>query len=132
MINYVHSGRSGGGMSPVFGGSEPTPSPAGPDLPTRYQGLSALQVNVGQVRDFLAALDAKQQCRARLRGWQRFLAGAGDDNAKVPREGIAGRELDATQRQALLERFVGNLHEEHAQVAMGEVEKQDVFRSIMS
>lgn len=66
------------------------------------------------------------------RGWQRFLAGAGDDNAKVPREGIAGREFDATQRQALLERFVGNLHEGHVQVAMDEVEKQDVFRSITS
>lgn len=48
-----------GVMSPVFGGSEPTPSPAGPDLPACYQGLSALQVNAGPARDFLAALDAK-------------------------------------------------------------------------
>lgn len=56
-------------MSPVFWGSEPVRSPAGLDLPARYQGLSVLQVEAGQARDLLASLDAKQQRRARLRGW---------------------------------------------------------------
>lgn len=108
-------------MSPTFWGSEPMYSPPDAALPPRYQGLSVLQVERSGAKDFLASLNPEQAKKVRLRGWQSFISGAGNDNAKVPQEGIRGNELQGSQRQALaalIENFVGNLREGHADIAM--------------
>ncbi|WP_246882975.1 DUF3500 domain-containing protein [Pseudomonas chlororaphis] len=52
------------------------------------------------------------------------MSGAGNNNVKVPQEGIRGNELQGSQRHALtalFENFVDNLREGHANIAMDEI-----------
>ncbi|MSU23222.1 MAG: DUF3500 domain-containing protein [Opitutus sp.] len=109
-------------MSPVFVGSEPVVAPSG-----KYQGLTILQEEQNRGRDLLLALDAGQRKQAVLEAAKpgnNNQAEGFKDNVVIPSAGLRAAELNAAQRQQLLDLialYVANMDDGHAKVRMSEV-----------
>src|SRR5690606_30829848 len=89
-------------MSPTFWGSEPTRTPAGMALPADYQGLVVLEREREHAHAFIQSLTSAQRETAQRNGRAGIMAGAGNDNASIPRAGLPGRDLTDAQRNLLL------------------------------
>jgi len=109
-------------MTPTFMGSEPIAATSG-----KYEGTAILELEQSLALDFMQSLDPAQQTRAilsRTKGRGENQAEMLRDNAVVGYEGIPVTALNQTQRSHLLdlvEAYVGNMNEGHAQVKMDEV-----------
>lgn len=105
-------------MSPMFMGAEPVSS----------GDRAALQDEQDRGRAMLQSLSDAQRQMAVIGAPgddQEIVAGESGDNAILENVGIPASLMDAEQRSsllALIERYVGNLREEHAAVKMAEVE----------
>ncbi len=111
-------------MTPLFLGSEPVIATSG-----KYKGTVILQREHAAGLEFLLALPPAARERAvlsptkttnhnRTESWQ--------DNAIIPYEGIAARDLPAPARQQLLDLialYIGNMDSGHARVKMEEVRR---------
>jgi hypothetical protein len=108
--------------TPFFAGSEPVSARLG-----KYQGVSILQKEATQALAFINALDESRRGKAVLRFSKTGddnLTEAWKDNALIDYAGIPAMELtDAQLRQLveLIELYVGNMDDGHAQVKMKEV-----------
>ena len=111
-------------MSPVFVGSEPVHATSG-----KFKGTIVLQDEQNKGLEAVQALTQEQRKRAILSGVKEgnnALTQAYKDNVDLEYAGIAAAELDERQRALLLaviEQYVGNMDDGHAQVKMSEVAK---------
>ena len=109
-------------MSPVFVGSEPVVARSG-----KYKGIAILQDEQNRGLAMLRSLDEGQRKKAVIEAnktGNNNLTEAFKDNVVLDYAGIAGAELNAAQRQNLLqviELFVANMDDGHAKVKMDEV-----------
>ena len=109
-------------MSPNFWGSEPVRVPEG-----RYAGVAVLQEEQDIGVRFMESLRADQRRMATVetdKTQNNQLAAAFRDNVLVEEAGIRGDQLDATQRELLMDVigvWVGHMREEHAGVQMQEM-----------
>jgi hypothetical protein len=109
-------------MTPTFMGSEPVAAESG-----RYAGTAVLQEEQDAGLAFMQSLDAARRRRATLdvqKTGSNALAQAFRDNLVLDYAGIRATELDALQREGLLDVirvFVENMAEGHARVRMDEV-----------
>jgi hypothetical protein len=109
-------------MSPQFWGAEPVYITEG-----ALAGLSVLQdeQNIGLA--FMESLRPDQRQRALISAEKtrnNVLAAAFRDNIEVPYEGIRATELDAAQREKLIDVFevyAGHMQEGHARIRMEEI-----------
>jgi hypothetical protein len=112
-------------MSPVFFGSEPVIARSG-----KYQGVTILQEEQNRGLAFLRTLSPAQRQEAVLdsrKTGNNNQAEGFKDNAVIPYAGVAAKQLDRAQRDALLaliELYVGNMDDGHAPVKMEEVRAQ--------
>jgi Protein of unknown function (DUF3500) len=117
VINYFVLGEQVV-MSPVFMGAEPAAS----------GDTAVLQDEQDQGRAMLQSLSEAQRQMAIIgapEDGQEIVAGESSDNAILENVGIPAALMDREQRStllALIERYVGNLREEHAAIKMAEVE----------
>ncbi len=106
-------------MSPVFLGSGPAPDGrAAAALTDAEERGRALLASLSEGQRQMAGIEAAQDGSG-------IVAGAFKDNAVVENVGIPASLMDDEQRAALLgliEFYVGNLREEHAEVQMAQVE----------
>ena len=109
-------------MTPTFMGSEPVRAEAG-----KFRGTVVLQDEQNKSLRLLTALDAAQRAKAAIRpakGRGDSLAAAYRDNLLLDYAGIVATELDARQREQLLDlvsEYVNNAPEGHARLRMAEV-----------
>jgi hypothetical protein len=109
-------------MTPTFMGSEPVIAEEGP-----YAGTEALQEEQSEALAFMATLTEAQQAVAVLdsvKTGNNALAQAFQDNLVLDYAGLRATELDAAQREGLLDLialYVGNMAEGHARIRMEEV-----------
>jgi Protein of unknown function (DUF3500) len=110
-------------MSPAFFGSEPVKAESG-----KYAGTEVLQAEQEGGLALLRGLTAAQRKMAVIgvsKDGNNNLAEAFRDNIELDNVGLPGVLLDREQRTQLLlliERYVGNLRDDHAEVKMSEVE----------
>jgi hypothetical protein len=110
-------------MSPAFFGSEPVSAESG-----KYAGTEVLQAEQDGGLALLRRLTAAQRKMAIIgvsKDGNNNLAEAFRDNIELDNVGLPGTLLDREQRKALLgliELYVGNLRDGHAEVKMSEVE----------
>lgn len=111
-------------MSPVFIGSEPVHATSG-----KFAGTIVLQDEQNVALKFMQSLSPQQQEQALLtaaKTGNNAVAQAYKDNINLEYAGLVGADLNESQQQQLLslvELFVGNLRDDHAQVKMTEVKK---------
>jgi hypothetical protein len=111
-------------MSPAFFGSEPVKAESG-----KYAGTEVLQAEQEGGLALLRGLTAAQRKMAIIgvsKDGNNNLAEAFRDNIELDNVGLPGALLDREQRSQLLrliERYVGNLRDGHAEVKMSEVEE---------
>jgi len=111
-------------MTPAFWGSEPITATSG-----KYAGTSILQAERHKGLALLQALSAEQRARAILAGSKSGNDNVGEafkDNVVLDYAGVRAAELNAAQRQQLLEligEYVGNLRDDHARVKMSDIER---------
>ena len=109
-------------MTPFFAGSEPAVAPSG-----KYKGTSVLQAEQNQGLALINALNDTQRKKAILKfskTGDENLTEAWKDNVVLDYAGVPVKELDAGQRQKLLDLvalYVNNMDDGHAQVKMEEV-----------
>jgi len=109
-------------MTPTFMGSEPVSADTG-----RYAGTRVLAEEERKGLALMNALTAEQQARATLQTSKtrnNALAQAYRDNLVLDYAGIRASDMDARQRERLLEligEHVGNLRDAHARIRMEEV-----------
>ncbi|HEX2140095.1 MAG TPA: DUF3500 domain-containing protein [Woeseiaceae bacterium] len=110
-------------MSPVFMGSEPTIATSG-----RYAGTEVLQDEQAQGLSMLQSLSGAQRQMAIIEATKDgndTVAEAFSDNVVLENVGIPASLMDSDQRSrllALIELYVGNLRDGHADVKMADVE----------
>jgi len=111
-------------MTPLFLGGEPVVTMSG-----EYAGNVILQDEQNHGLALLQSLDEEQRVTAVIaaeKAGDDMVAGAGKDNLVLDPDGISGADLDEQQRTDLLELielYVGNMDEGHADVRMAEVEE---------
>ncbi len=109
-------------MTPFFAGSEPAVAPSG-----KYKGTSVLQDEQNQGLALINALNDTQRRKAILKvskTGDENLTEAWKDNVVLDYAGVPVRELDAGQRQKLLDLvalYVNNMDDGHARVKMDDV-----------
>jgi hypothetical protein len=109
-------------MTPFFAGSEPAVAPSG-----KYRGTSVLQDEQNQGLALINALNDAQRNKAILRASKTGndnLTEAWKDNVVLDYAGVPVGELDAGQREKLLDLvalYVNNMDDGHARVKMDEV-----------
>jgi hypothetical protein len=109
-------------MTPFFAGSEPVVAQSG-----KYQGTSILQDEQNQGLALINQLTAAQREKAILKfakTGDENLTEAWKDNVVLDYAGVPVSELDAVQRQRLLDLvalYVNNMDDGHARVRMDEV-----------
>ena len=124
VINYFIAGDQVV-MTPVFMGSEPVVAESG-----KYEGTIIMQPEQDEAFAFMRSLTGEQQTEAILsteKGRGENEAEMMSDNVTVAYEGLPATELNATQREALLDLiglYVGNMDDGHAAVRMDEVMAQ--------
>ncbi|MDV7085641.1 DUF3500 domain-containing protein [Rhodococcus opacus] len=112
-------------MTPTFMGSEPTV--ANFEIGSKYEGTESFQDELAAGYDLVRSLSPDQQSVAittSATSDRDLTAGAYSDNAVMAYEGIKASELDSAQLAKLwtiVELFVGNVNEGHAEVKMVEV-----------
>ena len=110
-------------MAPEFWGAEPVYINDGP-----LAGLSVLQEEQDSGLAFMQSLPADQRRTATISQFKErndVLAAAFRDNEQIPYEGLRGDQLDAAQKQGLMDViavYVGHMPEGHAQLRLDEVE----------
>ncbi len=110
--------------TPLFLGSEPTHATSG-----KYKGLSVLQKEQNDGLALVCSLPQPQQQRAVLqfsKTGNNNLTEAFKDNIVLDYAGLRTNELPPIARQSLrdlMQLYVGNLDEDHAQVKMNEIDK---------
>ena len=110
-------------MSPVFVGSEPVIAESG-----KFKGTKILQVEQSKGLEFVESLNAQQKSKAIIRTDKtrnNNLTEAFKDNVVLDYAGIPGSELNAKQRNQLVDLiglYVSNMKKGHANVRMEEVE----------
>ena len=111
-------------MTPLFLGSEPVRATSG-----KYKGVVVLQQEQRDGLDMVRALPAAQQQKAILnfsKTGNNNLTEAFKDNVVLDYAGIRARDLDNPARKQLrdlVQLYVNNMDDGHAQVKMSEVEK---------
>jgi len=111
-------------MTPTFMGSEPTV--ANFEIGSKYEGTESFQDELAAGYDLVRSLSPDQQSVAittSATSDRDLTAGAYSDNAVMAYEGIKASELDSAQLAKLwtiVELFVGNVNEGHAEVKMVE------------
>ncbi len=111
-------------MTPTFMGGEPIITTTG-----KYKGNTLFQDEQNLGLKLMQSLGSDQQSTALLshkKGRNDIEAEAFSDNAVIPFEGLQASKMDATQKQDLLqliEQYVSNMKEGHAQVRMVDIEK---------
>jgi hypothetical protein len=111
-------------MTPTFMGSEPVRADAG-----KYAGTTVMQDEQNKGLALMQALTPEQQKKAILQPEKtanNSLAQAFRDNLVLDYAGLRAQELNAKQRQLLVDlvgEYVGNMREGHAKVRMDEVRK---------
>jgi len=111
-------------MSPVFVGSEPVHATDG-----KFKGKIVMQDEQDKGLKLVHALNEQQQKEAVLsevKAGNNAVAQAYKDNINLDYAGIPAAKLDEQQRTLLLaviEEYVGNMDDGHAQVKMSEVER---------
>jgi hypothetical protein len=110
-------------MTPAFYGSEPVIADAG-----KYKGVSVLQDEQGRGLALMTSLSAEQQAKATITPGKKTANNAQGqayrDNLQLSYAGLKASELDATQREALVDLvglYVRNMDDGHANVKMEEV-----------
>ncbi len=109
-------------MTPVFMGSEPISADSG-----KYAGTAIMDREQTDALAFMRSLDSAQRSTATLSRTKSRGENEAEmmrDNIEVAYEGLQATELDATQRQALLDLigvYVGNMDDNHATIRMEEV-----------
>jgi hypothetical protein len=109
-------------MSPVFVGSEPVTAESG-----KYAGVEIMQDEQNEGLSFLLSLSDEQRSAATIsseKDGNNNLGEAFSDNIDVERVGLSGRDLTDTQTQQLLnliQLYVGNMDDGHADVQMEEI-----------
>ncbi|MGW3663736.1 DUF3500 domain-containing protein [Streptomyces sp. NPDC005141] len=109
-------------MTPTFMGSEPTSATYKGEKITLFRketkaGLALLRSLTDSQRDKVISSEKK--------AGDNLKAGAGQDNARLAHQGLAGSELTGAQRDKLLDLvrvYVGAMDDGHADVKMTEVE----------
>ena len=111
-------------MSPVFMGSEPVEAKQG-----KFKGTIVMQDEQDKGLKLITMLTDDQQSQAivmKQKDGNNNLTEAYKDNVVLDYAGIAGSQLEDAQKEMLLlliEEYVGNLREGHAQVRMSEVKE---------
>ncbi|MBK8315465.1 MAG: DUF3500 domain-containing protein [Acidobacteria bacterium] len=111
-------------MSPTFLGSEPVIARSG-----KYQGTAVLQTELKKGLAMINALSDEQRKKAILTLSKTANNNVGEafkDNMVLDYQGIPGSELNAKQKEQLLDlaaEYVGNMDNGHAKVKMSEVRK---------
>lgn len=111
-------------MTPVFMGSEPVKAESG-----KFKGTVVMQEEQNKGLTLIKSLNATQQAEAIVRsskGPTNNLTEAFRDNVVLEYAGIKASQLDAQQRELLLElisEYVGNMDAGHARVKMSEVKQ---------
>lgn len=111
-------------MSPVFMGSEPVEAKDG-----KFKGTIVMQDEQNKGLQLMSALDPQQRKAAILmenKPGNNNLSEAYKDNITLDYAGLECSKLNASQKELLLnliEEYVGNLREGHAQVRMSEVKE---------
>lgn len=111
-------------MTPAFWGSEPTVAESG-----QYEGVAIMEAEARKGLALMQSLNAEQQAKALIKAEKdgsNAVAEAFSDNIVLDHAGIPASELTEDQRDQLsdlIEQYVGNLREGHAEVRMAEVEE---------
>jgi hypothetical protein len=112
-------------MTPAFYGSEPVVAESG-----KYKGTSVLQDEQNKGLTFMQSLGADHQKKALITPDPKTANNAQGqacrDNLQVPYAGLKASELDAKQRDALIDLialYVRNMDDGHAKVKMDEVRR---------
>ncbi|WP_329317192.1 DUF3500 domain-containing protein [Streptomyces sp. NBC_01262] len=111
-------------MTPTFMGSEPTSATYKGEKITMFKPETTAGLTL--LRSLTDAQRAKVISSTVQKSGDDMKAGAGQDNAKLAFEGLAGSELTAAQKEKLLDLvrvYVGYMDDGHAGVKMKEVEK---------
>ncbi len=114
-------------MTPTFMGTEPRVANYGID--SEYEGTKSFEDELAAGYALVRSLSADQQSVAittTATSDRDLTAGAYSDNAVMAYEGIKATDLDSAQLAKLwkiVELFVGNVDEGHAEVKMAEVKK---------
>jgi hypothetical protein len=111
-------------MTPTFMGSEPTSATYKGEKITLFKPETTAGLTL--LRSLTDAQRAKVISSTVQKSGDDMKAGAGQDNAKLAFEGLAGSELTAAQKEKLLDLvrvYVGYMDDGHAGVKMKEVEK---------
>ncbi|MBT8077133.1 MAG: DUF3500 domain-containing protein [Gammaproteobacteria bacterium] len=109
-------------MSPVFVGSEPVTATSG-----KFAGVEIMQEEQDLALAFVRGLSGYQREQAVLKYKKDNVNNLGEafrDNINLDYAGISGSDLSDSQRDellALIELYVGNMREGHAEVKMTEV-----------
>lgn len=109
-------------MTPTFMGSEPVAASSG-----KYAGTSVFQDEQDLGLAFMQSLPPEQQQTALIgkkQGRSENLAEMFKDNITVPFQGLAAKQLSATQRNqllALITQYLGTMNDGHAAVKLDEV-----------
>jgi hypothetical protein len=109
-------------MTPAFMGSEPVTATSG-----QYAGTTVLQDEDRKGLGLIRALDSEQQRKAIIQAAKtgnNALAQAFRDNLVLDYAGLRGADMNAAQRDRLLDlvaEYVNNMPEGHARVRMAEV-----------
>jgi hypothetical protein len=109
-------------MTPTFMGSEPVRAETGP-----HAGVRVFGPEEERGLTMIRSLDGAQQATAIIAAEpiRQVLTPAFTDNYVLPYEGIAARELTATQQdtlRALIREYVGNMDDGHAAIRMQEID----------
>ncbi|TWU10556.1 DUF3500 domain-containing protein [Allorhodopirellula heiligendammensis] len=111
-------------MSPVFMGAEPVEAKAG-----KFKGTIVMQDEQNEGLAFMLSLTDDQRSKAILmkdKNGNNNLTEAYKDNIVLDYAGIIGAELSDEQKSGLLsliEEYVGNMRDEHAEIRMSEVKE---------
>ncbi|SMP41491.1 Protein of unknown function [Neorhodopirellula lusitana] len=111
-------------MSPVFMGSEPIEAKQG-----KFKGTIVMQDEQDKGLNLIQLLNEDQRSEAIImnrKDGNNNLTEAYKDNVVLDYAGIVGSKLDNSQKEALLQliqEYVGNLREGHAEVRMSEVKE---------
>lgn len=109
-------------MTPAFFGSEPVSVDEG-----KHVGTEVLQDEQDKGLEFIQSLDSGQQDRAWIgkeKTQENLMTPPFQDNLEMEYAGIDAEELNQSQRESLLnliELYVGNMREDHAEVRMDQV-----------
>ena len=111
-------------MTPTFMGSEPVIADSG-----KYKGVSVMQDEQRRGLELVKSLTDQQRAKAVLAATKtgnNAAAEAFSDNVVLDYAGLRASELSSEQRElllALVEEYVGNMSDGHAEVKMAEVEQ---------